>query len=179
MTEAERRAEDVVENQAQVRIDEAIARVESEHEDLVENFSEHVTRVNRLQNLRQWKAGESGNPGGKPKTKLISQAYRKVLQQIDPNDPEGRTFAEIIALGMVRAAAMGMAPCAKEIRETTEGKLPETVNVKGDMTFEHVLTNATDSELDAIIGGYLERSYGGATQISSDSDSGERTPEQA
>jgi hypothetical protein len=57
----------------------------------------------------QFKEGESGNPGGRPKGRKLSAAYAAILEQQFPGDHEGRTYAELIALGQAREAY----PCHK------------------------------------------------------------------
>jgi hypothetical protein len=82
---------------------------------------------------KMWKKGQSGNPTGRPKgagAKLISQAYViRLEEKCELPGLEDLTWAEAIALGMAKSAARGDTPAAKEIRETTEGKLPEHLRV--------------------------------------------------
>lgn len=69
-------------------------------------------------NPYRFQPGQSGNPGGRPK--LLSEAYQRKLAEVSPNDPEGRTYAEIIAAGQVVKAISDTAS-AREIRSATEG----------------------------------------------------------
>lgn len=58
----------------------------------------------------RWKPGQSGNPKGRPKAITLSEAYRKELAKVDPSDPQGRTYAEVLAEQMViKAKASGEA----------------------------------------------------------------------
>jgi hypothetical protein len=52
----------------------------------------------------RFKSGQSGNPGGRPKTVALSQACRELLGQPVPDDPEGRSYAEAIAQMLGRRA---------------------------------------------------------------------------
>lgn len=158
MSNVEAKYVDVVEDHKAVSADVRLKEAEEDYEDVVDNYGKVLNR-HRLSGLNMFKDGVSGNPGGRPKTKLISQAYRKVLQEIDPNDPEGRTFAEMIARGMVREAC-GDPRAAKEIRETTEGKLPNVVRFEGEISVQHILSEATEEECDELIQYYLEKRYG-------------------
>jgi hypothetical protein len=45
----------------------------------------------------QWKKGQSGNVGGRPKSRLLSEALRNRLAEVKPDDPAGRTYAEVVA----------------------------------------------------------------------------------
>ena len=60
----------------------------------------------------------------------MSDAYRVQLSDQCPLPGfEGMTWAEVIAVGIATNAATGDVQCAKEMREVTEGKTPETVNL--------------------------------------------------
>lgn len=69
--------------------------------------------------------GQSGNPAGRRPSITLSAAYKQKLASVCEQDPHGRTWAEVIAEGMIVAAAQGKTAPAKELRETTEGS---TVN---------------------------------------------------
>ena len=66
----------------------------------------------------------SGNPGGRPR-KPITEAYADMAEQKYPGDPEGRTYAQLIAEGQCKAAIKGKTDAAREIREALEGKTPQ------------------------------------------------------
>ena len=53
----------------------------------------------------RWKKGTSGNPGGRPKSALVSEALRKQLVQLKPGDKQARTYAEMIAANMIEIAS--------------------------------------------------------------------------
>ena len=74
--------------------------------------------------------GKSGNPSGRPKSKLLSEAYRKKLGELVPGDPEGRTFAEKICDEMVRLASKGKHLHASEIADRVEGKPRQSYDVE-------------------------------------------------
>jgi threonine aldolase len=69
----------------------------------------------------------SGNPGGRPKSKVLSQAYRDVLEQEGPGDSQGRTFAEMIAQVLARRAMKGDVQAARELADRTEGKARQSI----------------------------------------------------
>lgn len=98
-----------------------------------------------IKNLRPWKKGQSGNPLGRPKKTLITDALQTMLAEVDPRDPLGRTNAEIIADRMITRAKQkdrGQQDAA-EIADRTEGKSIQKVDVAAEfgattMTMEQV-----------------------------------------
>ena len=61
-------------------------------------------------NATRWKrGGPSPNPGGRPKSRLLSQALSSRLAEIKPDDPKGRTYAEVVAANLIEIACSGWA----------------------------------------------------------------------
>jgi hypothetical protein len=53
----------------------------------------------------RWKKGQaSPNPGGRPKSRLLSEALRTRLAEPKPDDPQGRTYAEVVAANLIEIA---------------------------------------------------------------------------
>jgi hypothetical protein len=81
----------------------------------------------------QFKPGQSGNPGGKPKIhQRMRSEYDALLARIVPDEileslgiPPGSTWAAAVALGVAGRAAAGDSNAAREMREATEGKVTE------------------------------------------------------
>jgi hypothetical protein len=69
----------------------------------------------------RWKKGQSGNPSGRPKSKTLSDAYKNKLEEPVPNDPEGRTWAELIAEAQVRDAVRGNVQAAGRLPTEPRG----------------------------------------------------------
>ncbi len=81
--------------------------------------------------------GQSGNPGGRPKgTVKLSTCYERSLARPFPGDPEGRTYAQVIADKAVELAAAGDIAAIKEVTDRTEGRARQTVDaiVVGEVT---------------------------------------------
>lgn len=81
-------------------------------------------------NQWRWEPGQSGNPAGYSPSLLLGAAYRKLLAQPFPKHMRravselveaGASWAEIIALAQMQAAAKGKTFAAIEIRQATEG----------------------------------------------------------
>lgn len=62
----------------------------------------------------------------------MTDAYRAILEERNPDDPQGRTYAELVALAVVRQAAAGKIPAAIEIANRLEGKSIQTTALLGD-----------------------------------------------
>jgi len=76
--------------------------------------------------------GRSGNPSGRPCTRVLTEELRKGLASAIPAElaselelPSDSTFAEAIAARLIRLAAAGQIPAIREVYERTEGKPPK------------------------------------------------------
>lgn len=94
----------------------------------------------------RFKPGQSGNPGGRPKTASLSKAYRNVLDSSLPNDADRRTYAEAIAQTLVTRAMKGDVSAAKELADRTEGRARQSVSIETPL--QRVFEQMTVSELD-------------------------------
>lgn len=83
----------------------------------------------RLANLKPFQPGQSGNPKGRPKSITMSEAYRRELAKVDPADPQGRTYAEVLAEQIIIKARGGDVRAVREITDRTEGKPKQTVTL--------------------------------------------------
>ena len=87
----------------------------------------------------QYKPGESGNPSGKSKApKTMKANYDELLSGPAPVElcravgaPPESTLGEVLARGMCLRAALYDTAAAKEIREVTEGRIPNFMDDKG------------------------------------------------
>ena len=96
----------------------------------------------------RWKKGQaSPNPGGRPKSRLLSEALRTRLAEVKPGDPTGRTYAEVVAQNLVEIACSegpGAVHAANEIGDRIEGRSRQSIEV-ADITAD--LRNRSDEEL--------------------------------
>ncbi len=95
----------------------------------------------------QFRKGQSGNAGGRPKTRLLSEALRNRLAQTVDHDPTGRTFAEAIADNLVRIATSqgpSAVHAASEIADRIEGRSRQSIEFS-DISAE--LRSKSDAEL--------------------------------
>jgi hypothetical protein len=96
----------------------------------------------------RWKKGQpSPNPGGRPRTRLLSDALRTRLAEVKPDDPAGRTYAEVVAENLVEIACSegpGAVHAASEIADRLEGRSRQSIEF-ADLTAD--LRNRSDEEL--------------------------------
>ena len=94
----------------------------------------------------QFRKGVSGNPGGRPRSRLLSEALRNRLGEIKADDPEKRSWAEIIAINLIEFAASksrGAVAAANEIGDRAEGRPAQHIKVSN---FEADLQTRSDQE---------------------------------
>ena len=110
-------------------------KAKNQQSDFTENSEQNIDapvtgRARSLANLRHFPKGRSGNPGGRPKTP-VTDAYRRLAKKRYPNDPENRTYAQLVAEGQFKAAINGKTESAKEIADRLEGKVPQATHHTG------------------------------------------------
>jgi hypothetical protein len=79
-----------------------------------------------------WQPGESGNPNGRPATKPLSDAVRKLLASktiAGKPLPDGRTALEMIVLVWITKANKGDARFLALLLERLEGKVKATIEL--------------------------------------------------
>jgi hypothetical protein len=86
----------------------------------------------------RFRPGQSGNPGGRPRKRPISERYAVMVETQLPKDvcrklnlPEGATYGDALAMGQVNAAMRGDTSAAREIREAVEGKVTARHEISG------------------------------------------------
>jgi len=108
-----------------------------------------------------FKKGISGNPGGKSREKIFTEALRLDLNRVDPNDKEKRKKVNILAEKLVECAIEDKQAWAfQQIADRLEGKPVQVVDATVD---DHrTLHQFSDDELTAIlrrrVGAVLEES---------------------
>lgn len=70
----------------------------------------------------QFKKGESGNPSGRPKKKLITEMYEDIL-----NDPEHIAAIKDATVKALRKGNMAMVLQLREMADRTEGKVTQPI----------------------------------------------------
>ena len=116
-----------------------------------------------------FRKGISGNPGGKSRDKIFTDALRLELNRIDPNDKEKRKKVNRLAEKLVECAIQDkQAGAFQQIADRLEGKPVQVVDATVDDN--RTLHEFSDAELSAI----LRRRVGAAL-----AESDEERPEDA
>jgi hypothetical protein len=89
---------------------------------LLRRAEEKTMPRGRVENLKPWKPGQSGNPGGRPKKDLASL----IAQEIFSDSPEE------IKAGLAKALRRGDAAVFKALADRGFGRLPQPLAVSGD-----------------------------------------------
>ena len=78
----------------------------------------------------RWTKGQpSPNPGGRPRTTPLSDAYRRLLEAPYPGDAHGRTYVQRIAEVVCYQAGSGDLAAIREIADRTEGRPRQNVEM--------------------------------------------------
>jgi len=75
-----------------------------------------------------WKPGQSGNPAGRPKARLLSEHLRDRLKEQFPGRSEA-TYGRMVAEALVDRAINGDVMAIREVFDRTEGKPKQTIDV--------------------------------------------------
>ena len=96
---------------------------------------------------KHFRKGRSGNPAGRPKSAMLSDALRRRLGEVDEKDPEERTHAEVIADRLIAKAKEGDVPAIREIGDRVEGKAQQRVTLSRDVReiYERTVTEIMES----------------------------------
>lgn len=83
---------------------------------------------------RPFRKGESGNPGGRPKSKILSAELRKALEANDG------VLARWLIAALVKMVLDGKSDAMKMIFDRTEGKIPQPIigDEEQPLTFKFV-----------------------------------------
>jgi len=86
------------------------------------------SNISGTANLKPWQPGQSGNPAGRPKHRVISEDIAEVL---DEEVSSGLTKGHKIAQKLVAMAMAGNMAAIKEILDRTEGRPKQAIEHNG------------------------------------------------
>jgi hypothetical protein len=89
---------------------------------------------NWRKNLRPpWQKGcAPKNPGGRPRTKLITDAIIQELKKKMPKDQQKRTKLQVLAEALVKEALSGKIIAFNALTDRVEGKATQPIEATGD-----------------------------------------------
>ena len=85
-----------------------------------------------------FKPGQSGNPGGRPKKKPITELYEQILR-----DPKNLALLEKI---IVQGIRRGDVTLIREMADRVEGKVTQQLEHSGRLTLEQLVAGACEPE---------------------------------
>ncbi len=104
----------------------------------------------QLANLKPFKPGQSGNPNGRPKKALLSDALRRQLAIALPGMSE-RTQAEAIAAALISEAILGNVQAIREVGDRTEGKPAQAIALDLDVRDWRQMAQSNGLELNDVL----------------------------
>ena len=96
----------------------------------------------RIGNLKPWKPGQSGNPGGRPRKRLMDEALEDLLAR---NDSEA---ARDVAAALLKQARRGDIRAIQLIAERTQGKPMRAIEISGPEGGALEIDHMTDEQLN-------------------------------
>jgi hypothetical protein len=82
------------------------------------------------ENLRPFKPGQSGNPGGRPKGRSVTSRLRRLLRKAElPAEGDGKLLLDRIAETIIKKSLEGNHKFVTTLLERTEGKVKATLHV--------------------------------------------------
>jgi hypothetical protein len=99
----------------------------------------------RTQNLKPWKPGQSGNPGGRPSQRPLTEAIMRQMER-ELGTTDKATILDAVARAFTKQLLLGDMVGIKELWCRLEGKVP----LKLEQTIEHTIIDTsklTDAQL--------------------------------
>ena len=95
-------------------------------DEVTENTEQITGKSVSSANLIPWKPGQSGNPGGRPKRKPITEAYERLI-----GNPEAAQEVAEALFDMIKSRGKNAVAAAKEVTDRLEGGVASSLAVTG------------------------------------------------
>jgi hypothetical protein len=105
-------------------------QVASGHPLSLENRRQTEKRIVPGGEGHRWLPGQSGNPGGRPRTGALTKACRELMEQTVPGDPAGRTYAQAIAERLADLSLKGHLSAIRELGDRAEGRAGQLLSLE-------------------------------------------------
>jgi hypothetical protein len=118
----------------------------------------------------RFKPGESGNPSGRPKTRIMSEMLASIGNEVDAKSE--KTIFQLAAEALLDRVFSGDVQAFKEFADRVEGRSLQTVELTGGLQVQHSrsdwetkLQNATPEEREQMIQEFDDRILAAAANI--------------
>jgi hypothetical protein len=98
-----------------------------EPKESAENTPPNKRKLTPQMEAAKWKPGQTGNPGGRPKKKPVTEMYERIL-----SDPKNLAAIEAATVKALLRGNMAMVLQLKEMTDRVEGKV--TQPIEADVT---------------------------------------------
>jgi len=88
-----------------------------------DNTQKFTPKLTPEMEAAKWQPGQSGNPGGRPKKKPVTDLYEQIL-----NDPEAIDELRDAIRKAIRKGSMAMVLQLKEMTDRVEGKVVQPID---------------------------------------------------
>jgi hypothetical protein len=92
-------------------------------------------RIKELGITTRFKPGVSGNPGGRPKTRILAEMLAAIGNEVEPKS--GKTFFQVAAESLVRKVFRGDIGAFKEFADRVDGRSTQHVELTGGLQVGH------------------------------------------
>jgi hypothetical protein len=89
--------------------------------------------------LKQFKPGQSGNPGGRPRKKHLTNELEKMVRSKD-----GKEFVKEVIHDILDKRGMAAVLLIREILERTEGSVKQEMELTGELTLTDRMASARE-----------------------------------
>ncbi len=90
--------------------------------------------IGKLGIATRFKPGVSGNPGGRPKTRILAEMLSAIGNEIEPKS--GKVFFQVAAEALVRKVFRGDIGAFKEFADRIDGRATQHVELGGGLQFQ-------------------------------------------
>jgi hypothetical protein len=92
-------------------------------------------RIKDLGIATRFQPGQSGNPGGRPKTRILAEMLAAIGNEIEPKS--GKTFFQVAAEQLVGKVFRGDVQAFKEFADRVDGRSTQHVELTGSLQAGH------------------------------------------
>jgi hypothetical protein len=92
-------------------------------------------KIKELGIATRFQPGVSGNPGGRPKTRILAEMLAAIGNEVEPKS--GKSFFQVAAEALVGEVFRGDVQAFKEFADRVDGRSTQTVELSGGLQVGH------------------------------------------